>query len=295
MADFADFMTKWKPQVVTWNGRGFDLPVLALRGLRFGLDFGWYYRGEGYRYRFSEEGHLDLCDVLSDHGAAQDDVARRRGARHRPARQGRRRRQPGRGAVSRRPDRGAAPLLPVRRRADGVPVPALPAGRGRSSIATTTGAPRPACWPRARPTGASAGCSTASTARGSCSGTDRGALPALPPLPRSFYARPTVDVARELLGKVLVRRWARRARCGSRASSRSRPTSASATPPRTRAADPRPRAAIMFGPPGFLYVYLIYGMHHCMNFVTETDGVAGAVLHPRGRAPRRRRPIRGGR
>ena len=71
MTDFADFMGKRKPQVVSWNGRGFDLPVLALRALRFGLDFRWYYRGEGYRYRFSEEGHLDLCDVISDHGAAR--------------------------------------------------------------------------------------------------------------------------------------------------------------------------------------------------------------------------------
>jgi 3'-5' exonuclease len=71
MSDFADFMGKWRPQVITWNGRGFDLPVLALRALRFGLNFGWYYRGEGYRYRFSEEGHLDLCDVISDHGAAR--------------------------------------------------------------------------------------------------------------------------------------------------------------------------------------------------------------------------------
>jgi len=71
LGDFADFMGKWRPQVVTWNGRGFDLPVLALRALRFGLDFRWYYRGEGYRYRFTEEGHLDLADVISDHGAAR--------------------------------------------------------------------------------------------------------------------------------------------------------------------------------------------------------------------------------
>jgi predicted PolB exonuclease-like 3'-5' exonuclease len=71
MADFGDFMTRFRPRVVTWNGRGFDLPVLALRALRHGLDFGWYYRGEGYRYRFSEEGHLDLGDVLADFGAAR--------------------------------------------------------------------------------------------------------------------------------------------------------------------------------------------------------------------------------
>jgi 3'-5' exonuclease len=71
MLDFADFMTKWHPHIVSWNGRGFDLPVLALRALRHGLNFGWYYRGDGYRYRYSEEGHIDLCDVISDHGAAK--------------------------------------------------------------------------------------------------------------------------------------------------------------------------------------------------------------------------------
>jgi predicted PolB exonuclease-like 3'-5' exonuclease len=71
MGDFADFMNTRKPCIVTWNGRSFDLPVLALRGLRFGLNFNWYYRGEGYRYRFSEDGHLDLADMLADHGAAK--------------------------------------------------------------------------------------------------------------------------------------------------------------------------------------------------------------------------------
>ena len=106
--------------------------------------------------------------------------------------------------------------------------------------------------------------------------TDR-AISELAPLARAFYARPTTTVARELLGKLLVRRRdgeppliARvvevEAYLGERdAASHAR-------------RGPTPRAAIMFGPPGFLYVYLIYGMHHCMNVVTETDGVAGAVL-----------------
>jgi predicted PolB exonuclease-like 3'-5' exonuclease len=71
MTDFAEFMARFQPRLVTWNGRSFDLPALALRALRHGVDFGWYYRGNGYRYRFSEEGHLDLGDVLADFGAAR--------------------------------------------------------------------------------------------------------------------------------------------------------------------------------------------------------------------------------
>jgi DNA-3-methyladenine glycosylase len=85
-----------------------------------------------------------------------------------------------------------------------------------------------------------------------------------------------VAVARDLLGKVLVRRAEgseRRARIVEvEAYLGERDLASHAR------GGPTPRAAIMFGPPGFLYVYLVYGMHHCMNFVTETDGVAGAVL-----------------
>jgi 3'-5' exonuclease len=71
MSDFAEFVGRYGPRVVTWNGRSFDLPVLALRALRQGVDFSWYYRGNGFRYRFSEEGHLDLADAISDFGAAR--------------------------------------------------------------------------------------------------------------------------------------------------------------------------------------------------------------------------------
>ena len=99
--------------------------------------------------------------------------------------------------------------------------------------------------------------------------------PALTALPRTFYERPTVDVARDLLGKVLVRtgpvsRTARIVEVEAYLGVRDQASHARR--------GPTPRAAIMFGPPGYLYVYLIYGMHHCMNVVTEQDGVAGAVL-----------------
>jgi DNA-3-methyladenine glycosylase len=102
--------------------------------------------------------------------------------------------------------------------------------------------------------------------------------PAVAPLPRAFFARPTARVARELLGKTLVRRmpgapWLRTARIVEVEAYLG---------PRDLASHarrgPTPRTSIMFGPPGHLYVYLIYGMYHCMNFVTERDGVAGAVL-----------------
>ena len=104
-------------------------------------------------------------------------------------------------------------------------------------------------------------------------------LASLPPLPRAFYARPTVEVAHALLGKLLVRRPPDKAGAPRVA----RIVEVEAYLGERDAASharrgPTPRAAIMFGPPGFLYVYLIYGMHHCMNVVTETDGVAGAVL-----------------
>ena len=55
--------------LVTWNGRGFDLPVLSMRSLKHKIPFGWYYENRDMRYRFSAEGHLDLMDFLGDYGA----------------------------------------------------------------------------------------------------------------------------------------------------------------------------------------------------------------------------------
>jgi DNA-3-methyladenine glycosylase len=97
-----------------------------------------------------------------------------------------------------------------------------------------------------------------------------------PRLERSFYARPATRVARDLLGKVLVYE----SRAGRRAA---RIVEVEAY---RGALDPAshayrgltPRTAPMFGPPGRSYVYLVYGMYHCLNVVTERDGVAGAVL-----------------
>jgi DNA-3-methyladenine glycosylase len=95
-------------------------------------------------------------------------------------------------------------------------------------------------------------------------------------LPRRFYDRDTVLVARELLGKLLVHMVDGEARVG-----RIVETEAYLGPHDRAAHSARgltPRTAVMFGPPGHAYVYLIYGMYHCINVVTEREGHASAVL-----------------
>jgi predicted PolB exonuclease-like 3'-5' exonuclease len=68
---FSRFVAEHRPALITFNGRTFDLPVIALRALRCGVAMGWYYRDRALRHRYSEDGHIDLCDQLADHGAAR--------------------------------------------------------------------------------------------------------------------------------------------------------------------------------------------------------------------------------
>lgn len=56
---------------VTWNGRSFDLPVVVARSLRNGTRFPEFWTTRGRRYRYTEEGHIDLKDSLADYGAAR--------------------------------------------------------------------------------------------------------------------------------------------------------------------------------------------------------------------------------
>jgi DNA-3-methyladenine glycosylase len=97
------------------------------------------------------------------------------------------------------------------------------------------------------------------------------------PLPRIFYARRTLTVARDLLGRVLARRTP------DGAVLRGRIVEAEAyVGEEDRACHARagrtPRTDVMYGPPGFAYVYLTYGMHHMLNVVTEAEGRPAAVL-----------------
>ena len=95
-------------------------------------------------------------------------------------------------------------------------------------------------------------------------------------LPRAFYAGKTLKVARALLGKHLVH-----VQQGKERRARIVEVEAYLGPHDLAAHTSKgltPRTKTMFGPPGHVYVYLIYGIHHCMNVVTEPEGVGAAVL-----------------
>ncbi|MDR7455258.1 MAG: DNA-3-methyladenine glycosylase [Armatimonadota bacterium] len=104
-------------------------------------------------------------------------------------------------------------------------------------------------------------------------GRTRAGLPR--PLPRRFFARHTVVVARALLGGLLVHVTPRGMLVG-----RIVETEAYRGPrdPASHAYRRTPRSAIMYGLPGVAYVYLSHGVHRCLNVVTEDDGRPGAVL-----------------
>ena len=84
-------------------------------------------------------------------------------------------------------------------------------------------------------------------------------------LTRDFYSRDTLEAARLLLGKYVVRRTADgRYLCGRICHAYGYKRT--------------PRTQTLFAPPGTAYIYLIYGMYHCLNFVTEAEGEPCAVL-----------------
>jgi DNA-3-methyladenine glycosylase len=89
---------------------------------------------------------------------------------------------------------------------------------------------------------------------------------------RAFYARPTVEVARDLLGAILRHGDAAARIVEVEAYLGENDAAAHSARGRT------PRTQVIFGPPGHAYVYLIYGMHYCLNIVAEPDGRAGCVL-----------------
>ncbi len=91
-------------------------------------------------------------------------------------------------------------------------------------------------------------------------------------LTRDFFARPTLDVARDLLGKRL------HFHDKSGLITETEAYIGSDDPACHAARGMTPRNQVMFGPPGHAYVYFIYGMYFCLNFVAENEGFPAAVL-----------------
>jgi len=110
-------------------------------------------------------------------------------------------------------------------------------------------------------------------------------------LKRSFYNRPTLDVARDLIGKVLVHET--RAGVASGVIVEAEAYIGESDPACHAAPGPTKRNAPLYGRPGIAYVYLNYGIHYLVNAVTEAEGRPAAVLiralEPRHGVPLMRR------
>ena len=97
-------------------------------------------------------------------------------------------------------------------------------------------------------------------------------------LTADFYNRDTVTVARELLGKLLVRRLPDGQQLICRITETEAYVGSMDKACHAYGYKRTPRTQTMFSPPGTAYIYLIYGMYHCLNLVTEPEGEPCAVL-----------------
>jgi DNA-3-methyladenine glycosylase len=99
---------------------------------------------------------------------------------------------------------------------------------------------------------------------------------AIRPLDREFFLRDPRRVAREILGKILVRNAGRRSLTGRIVEVEA--YLGANDPAAHSAAGKTLRNAVLFGPPGYAYIYFIYGNHYCLNVSCEPEGLAGGVL-----------------
>jgi DNA-3-methyladenine glycosylase len=97
-----------------------------------------------------------------------------------------------------------------------------------------------------------------------------------PVLPREFYSRDPITVARDLLGKLLIRREGRKLLAGRIVEDEA--YLGAADPAAHAYTGQTPRNAVLFGPPGYAYVYFIYGNHYCLNVSCLPEGIGEGVL-----------------